>query len=103
MDPLKPVSFDVTANDATYAPCDVHVCQDGFHRLHICRPVYPVSGPGRTASGAAPALGFANTAAILEVGTVLAGRFEILQMLGSSVAWVLSTRLMIATSNASLY
>src|SRR6267143_460229 len=59
MDPLKPVSFDVTANDAT-----------------------PVSGPGRTASGAAPALAVANTAAILEVGTVLAGRFEILQMLG---------------------
>src|SRR5882724_1258907 len=59
MDPLKPVSLDVTANDAT-----------------------PVSGPGRTASGAAPALVVANTAAILEVGTVLAGRFEILQMLG---------------------
>src|SRR3954469_8222176 len=59
MDSRKPVSFDVTASDAT-----------------------PVSGPGRTASGAAPALGLGNTAAILEVGTVLGGRFEILQMLG---------------------
>jgi serine/threonine protein kinase/tetratricopeptide (TPR) repeat protein len=65
MDPIKlgSSSTDVTLNDANA-------------EITPARIVSP------TASGAAAALARTNSAAILEVGTVLAGRFEILEMLG---------------------